>query len=171
LPKLCKPKRSHPHGLRPAVTHEKWHCELIRLAEEGEAYAGREILETIAESIDAGKLDVLLFRFLADKLWLYLQDGVPLERALGVEEFSQGGRKPHYSAIEILAVDTLLGQNGFSKERAIEWIEEYMGASRTTVQNIRRDLKFTRDFDKRALLALAGSHRAVVAGILLKNSD
>ena len=66
---------------------------VIEAANNGEDSYGREALEIIAERIERGRFDSPLFAYLATNLRAYLEQGVPLERALGVEpELNPGGR-------------------------------------------------------------------------------
>lgn len=148
----------------------RFHLELIRRAKAGDAEAGREILQSIVHCIDAGKTDGPLFHFLAENLWLFLSDRIPLERALCVEESGAGGRPPTYDMMEVLAVDALLRRCRFSKEDAIAWIQENIGADRTTVQRYRRaatDSFYGQSDDD--LLHMAGSHRQKVADTIGQN--
>ena len=46
------------------MEERRFHLELIRRAEAGDAEAGREILQSIVHCIDAGKIDGPLFTFL-----------------------------------------------------------------------------------------------------------
>src|SRR5690349_11064039 len=88
---------------------EQFERKLIRRAKKGDAEAGREILLEIALAIDAGRFQSPLFPFLADCLFLFANDHVPLERALCVEaEKNLGGAPRKYQEIELAAVDILL---------------------------------------------------------------
>ena len=62
-----------------------------------------------------------LFPFLAECLWLYVEQGVPLARALCVEgDKSAGGAPLKYDPIELAAVDLLLRDHaGFSPAEAV----------------------------------------------------
>lgn len=64
------------------------------------------MLEIIAERIERGHFDSPLFPYLAINLRAYLDQGVPLERALGVEsDANPGGRPKKYDETAIAAVD------------------------------------------------------------------
>lgn len=84
----------------PDINDEFEH-ELIKRAGHGDAEAGRELLKTISLRITGRQFDSPLFDYLADCLWQHLEDGVPLERALGVEEEDKkGGRPKKYDPVQ-----------------------------------------------------------------------
>ena len=109
---------------------------VIEAANRGEDVYGREALDIIAERIERGLFDSPLFAYLATNLRAYLDQGVPLERALCVEpDLNPGGRPKKYNDTEIAAVDILLPHQAlFSPEEANIWIEERIGADRRLVQ-------------------------------------
>src|SRR6476620_7270724 len=93
--------------------------ELIKRALQGDAEAGREILHKIALAIDSGRFDSPLFPFLAERLFEFVRDGVPLERALRVKSKSTGGAPLKYQPNELAAVDLILRDHaGFSPDLA-----------------------------------------------------
>jgi hypothetical protein len=162
-----------------ADANEEWFKrQLIGRAENGEAEAGRQILRSIAVSIDAGQFDPILFPFLAKCLWLII-DGAPPDKALCIEEEkSKGGTPRVYDPDELAAVDILLrdyAKPEFSPEQAIAWIEEHIGADRRMVQRLRAkyDARYNQEaprlmeaLDKETLLHRSGSLRPIVAQTL-----
>jgi hypothetical protein len=151
---------------------------VIEAANNGEDSYGREALEIIAERIERGLFDSPLFTYLATNLRAYLDQGVPLERALGVEtELNPGGRPKKYNDTEIAAVDILLRYHAdFSLEQANIWIEERIGADRRFVQKRRleHDSTYNSSYASELmeslslddLLHLSGSMREKVAEVL-----
>ena len=102
--------------------------------------AGREVLTSIVLAIDAGRFGYRPFPFLAECLWLYVSNGVPLARALCVEgDKSVGGAPLQYDPLELAAVDLLLRDHaGFSPAEAVAWIRENIGADRKAVATRRK---------------------------------
>lgn len=163
--------------MRGRLEMEKWFkSELIKRAQQGDAEAGREILKEIVLAIGANRFDPLLFPFLGECLGLFLQDGIPLDRALCVEAVDQGGRPRKHDQLELAAVDILLRDHGgFSPEQAIIWIEEHVGVDRRTVQKARKvcDARYGKGptplmeaLDLETLLHRSGSLRPTVAQAL-----
>ena len=151
---------------------------VIEAANKGDDLFGREALEIIAERIERGLFDSPLFAYLATNLRTYLDQGVPLERALGVEsDANPGGRQKKYDETEIAAVDILLRYHAdFSPEEANIWIEERIGADRRLVQRRRLEHDSTYNSSYASglmeslslddLLHLSGSMREKVAEVL-----
>ena len=151
---------------------------VIEAANNGEDSYGREALEIIAERIERGLFDSPLFAYLATNLRAYLDQGVPLERALGVEtDLNPGGRPKKYNDTEIAAVDIILRYHAdFSSEEANIWIEKRIGADRRLVQRNRleHDSKYNSSYASELmeslslddLLHLSGSMREKVAEVL-----
>jgi hypothetical protein len=119
---------------------DKFDRLLIERSHEGDAEAGREFLRQVVSAITAGRFDSPVFDALAKRLSLFLDGGIPLERALGVEsEKDKGGTPATYDPIELAAVDLLLREHAnFTKEAAIRWIEDKLGADRSTVMRCRK---------------------------------
>ncbi len=157
------------------LNHEK---AIIEAANRGEDVCGREALLLIAERIERGSFDSPLFAYLATNLRAYLDQGVPLERALGVEpDLNPGGRPKKYNDTEIAAVDIILRYHAnFSPEAANIWIEERIGADRRFVQKRRLEydstynpsyaFELTESLSLDDLLHLSGSMREKVAEVL-----
>ena len=150
---------------------DQFEKELIERARAGDEDAGREILYTLALAIDAGRFDSPLFPFLAECLLLFARDGVPLERALCVEkEPSRGGRPLEHDS-ELAAVDILLRKHGgFTPEQALDWIEQSIGASRSTVRRLRVTYTPMQALERNLLLRLTGSLQVKAAEALHQNS-
>jgi len=80
------------------------------------------------------------------------EDGVPLERALGVEEQdqSQGGRPYKYNYCQIAAVDIVLRRYaGFKPSKALTWIKNNIGIDKGDVRKRIRP-KFDSEFAENA---------------------
>lgn len=146
--------------------------QLIERARQGDAEAGLEALVSAAFAIDAKRFDSLLLPYLADCI-LQFREGIPLDRALGVEDRKPGGRPTKYDACELAAVDILLRDHGgLSPENAVAWIAEQIGAERSTIQKYRRqfDSRYNREtkgglmdaWDRDLLLDQAGALRNAV---------
>ena len=75
---------------------ENWFEQEVSLrADLGDDKAAREMLHIIASRIETKRFDSALFSELAKNLRLFLNDGIPLDIALGVfKEPNKGGRPP-----------------------------------------------------------------------------
>ncbi|MDB4409320.1 hypothetical protein N9235_00700 [Gammaproteobacteria bacterium] len=149
---------------------------LIWRTERGDTEAGREILKSVASSITGMSL---LLDYHAKCLCQYAEEGVQLERALGVkeEEPDKGGRPKKYDELELAAVDILLRHHaGMGPEEAVNWIIKNIGADRRATQRIRKvyDSKYNEVTDEPLmenlnydlLLHMTGSRRKKVAEVL-----
>jgi hypothetical protein len=117
---------------------EQFERALINAAKKGDDEAGRGVLNQIVSAVTAGRFNSPVFPYLAECLSLFLEDGVPLERALCVEVEGKDGRPP-YDAIELTAVYILLTEYGGKPvEQAIRWIMDAVGCSRDTVIRCRK---------------------------------
>ena len=118
---------------------DQFDAELIRRAEDGDPEAGKEILVSVALRIDQGKFDSSLFPYLANCLWDYSIENIPLSRALNVEKESPvGGRPVSYDRTMLAATDIILRHHCHMKpEAAIAWIEEHIGVGRRSIQRLR----------------------------------
>ncbi len=152
--------------------HEK---EMIERAQRGDAEAGRDALYSIALAIDAMQFDSLLLPYLS-KCLLQFNEGVPLERALNVEEIKTGGRPFKYDDTQLAAIDILLRDYAdYAPEESITWIVENIGADRRKIQRLRieHDSRYN-EFDaplmeslsKDLLLHLSGSMRENIAEVI-----
>lgn len=121
---------------------EELYKRAIDAAERGGADDGRFLLDSIANKIYARKFDTLLFDYLADCIFQFLDD-VPLERAFNVEVFKT---KPKtgihgHDRIELAAVHALVRYHACKgKEETLKWILENIDA-----RIDRRDLQKLRD--------------------------
>jgi hypothetical protein len=107
------------------------------LDENGMPDDARCCLKAIVTAIYNKNIDSPYFAYLADCLELYLQ-GIPIERALGLEGELKGGRPIKYDGLEVSSIDLLLREHAFfKKEEANVWIEENLGMDRRSVQKIR----------------------------------
>ena len=158
---------------------ENWFEQEVSLrADLGDDKAAREMLHIIASRIETKRFDSALFSELAKNLRLFLNDGIPLDIALGVfKEPNKGGRPPKYNQVEVAAVDLLLREYAmFRPEKAATWINKNIGVDRRTVQRIRtrHDGRYDKSssktwmerYDKELLLDLTGSMREKVTGVL-----
>tara|TARA_Y100000593_G_scaffold86828_1_gene166311 strand:- start:618 stop:1115 length:498 start_codon:yes stop_codon:yes gene_type:complete len=151
---------------------------LIQHADQGDSEAGRELLKIVASRIETREFDSPVFGHIASGIQAFLFEGVPLDRALGVESPpNKGGRPSKYDETELAAVDLLLRDHAhYAAEQAAEWIDEYIGADRRTVQRLRtaydaRYNKFGADklmesLNRGDLIDLCGSMREKVAEVL-----
>ena len=134
---------------------EHFEEEAIRRANEGDTDSARLVLELIAGRIDARLFDSPLFDYLASNLRLFLDNEISLERAFGIEpDLNRGGRPKKYDETEVAAVDLLLRDYaGLKPEKAIEWIEDNVGADRRFVQIQRQayDARYNK-YDRPALM-------------------
>src|SRR5690242_12956668 len=146
----------------PQTTERVKHA-LIAEAERGDAEAGRQILRSIALTIEQEQFDPILFPFLAKCLWLFIE-GAPIAKALCVEdEPNEGGAPPTYDGLELAAVDMLLREcANLGKEKAIEWIENHIGADRLTVYRSRKKWPLERTLICDDLLENSGSLRRFI---------
>ena len=159
----------------------KFEQETIRRAEQGDSEAGRLALDMVAGRLDRRELDSPLFDYCASSIRAYLDEGISLDRAFGVQEKIQRGERPRkHAELEIAAVDLLLRDHAnFKTEKALEWIDEQFLIDRRTVQRIRikydsrysgledaqeDGLMETMDMD--LLLHNAGSMRKNLEGVL-----
>ena len=158
---------------------EDWFEQQVGLrANLGDDEAAREMLDIIASRIETKRFDSALFSELAKNLRLFLNDGIPLDVALGVfKEPNKGGRPPKYNQVEVAAVDLLLREYAkFRPEKAATWINKNIGVDRRTIQRIRtrHDGRYDKispktwmeSLDKELLLDLTGSMREKVTGVL-----
>ena len=158
--------------------HDRWfENELIRRAEEGDPEAGRIALETIAGRIETRRYESPLFDYLATNIRAFLDDGIPLVRALGVEEEpNKGGRPRKYDKDELAAVDLILRDHAnFGPEEAITWINANIHADRKLVRQLRREYdarynkfaeRLAESLDLDVLLHMSGSMREKVAEVM-----
>ena len=98
----------------------------IRRAESGDQEAALFALELAIIEIEHSCEKSKTTDYFVSKVRLFLDDGVSLERALGIHSNSKdGGRPTKYGPTEVAAVDLLLGDHaGFKPEQAIKWIED-----------------------------------------------
>ena len=159
--------------------HDRWfENQLIRRAEEGDPEAGRIALETIAGRIETRRYESPLFDYLATNIRAHLDDGIPLDRALGVEEEpNKGGASTKYDETELAAVDLILRDHAhFGPEKAVSWIHSNIGADRRLVQRLRLkyDARYNKfgaerlaeSLDLDLLLHMSGSMREKVAEVI-----
>lgn len=147
----------------------EFHRQLIERAHRGDADAGKEIIKLIVHYIDLKNYESPLFPYLAECLWAYGYDGVPLERALRVEGESKKGGRPAYDPTALAAVDTLLREYaGYGSMHALNWIEDNIGADQRTMRRVRKDydLWHKKAPDKDWLLHLSREYRQKVAEVL-----
>ena len=86
------------------VLSYEYERELIRRAESGDQEASRLILEELISHIDRKSFESPAFDYLASNLRLFLEEGIPLERALGIEaDVNRGGRPRKYDDTEVAA--------------------------------------------------------------------
>ena len=148
--------------------------ELIERAESGDSVAAREVLDEIASDLLRKQLRPALRMYLTQNLLLFLDQGVPLMTALGLDAHQEKlGRPKKYVDEEIMAVDLLLRDHaGFAAESAARWIGNELGPDRRLVQRLRKlfDSRYAADvleplMESRSrddLLHLAGSMRKKV---------
>ena len=117
-----------------------WEEETILHANAGSETAGREALALIADRIDRRQFDSPLFDYLAQNLRLFLNEGLPISKALRIEPSAKKVRRPRkYNETEFMAAYFLLTDHGpLGIEAAFDWISEQTGADRSTLQDIRK---------------------------------
>ena len=158
-------------------TDVAFELETIRRAEQGDSEAGRLALDMIACRLETAELDSPLFDYLASSIRAFLDEGIALGRALGVEEEKhRGGRPRKYEELEVAAVDLLLRDHAsFKAEQAIDWLYKEFSIDRRTVQKIRKGYDSRRSssegdlmdaMDRELLLHNAGSIRKNLEGVL-----
>ena len=147
-----------------------WEEETILHANAGSETAGREALALIADRIDRRQFDSPLFDYLAQNLRLFLNEGLPLSKALRVEPGAKKvGRPRKYNETEIMAAYFLLTDHGpLGIEAAFDWISEQTGADRSTLQDIRReyDARYRKQDRKKLMEALDVDLLWMMAGSL-----
>lgn len=165
------PKAAGKPSMNPT---EKFERDFIKLAKKGEADAGREILISIALAIVAGRFNSLFFPFLADCLKEF-EDGVPLERALCVEQVKKRGRSRKHDQIEMAAADILLRDYAdLRPAEARKWLEGILGTDQNKLlseirneydgrENEYTDKPLMESLSRNDLLHLSGSLRSAVA--------
>ena len=160
------------------VLSYEYEQELIQRAESGDQEASRLILKELISHIDRKSFESPAFDYLASNLRLFLEEGIPLDRALGIEsDVNRGGRPRKYDDTEVAAVDLILRDHAGKKaEGAINWIQENVGADRRYIQDRRKEydsrynkfgaksLMESRSLED--LLVLSGSLREKVAEVL-----
>ena len=154
--------------------------ELIRRTESGDAEAGREILRSLISHIDHRQWESSLFPYLSTCLSQYIDEGVAIERAVGLEDDAKGGRPAKYNSMELMAVDALLRFHAdYGLEEAATWMNEHIligssdsGPDRSTIQKLRRDFRPGLDAAEEGLLkrdtliVMAGSLRENLRGVI-----
>lgn len=147
-------------------TEEEYLADTIRCAKEGDAEAGKELLQMVVVGLDQGNMPPDLAQYHADCLSDYVHRGIQLDRALNVEPEASSGGRPSWDDNEIIAVDVFLRKfANMGKEQAADWIEDNGGPRKRTVQNIRKrsNLPVIEAYDKDLLLHMAGSMRRNLA--------
>jgi hypothetical protein len=156
--------------------------ETVKRAESGNQEAALFALELAIREIEHSYEKSKIIDYFVSKVRLFLDNGVSLERALGIHSNSKdGGRPKKYDPTEVAAVDLLLRDHaGFKPEQAIEWIEINVGADRRFVQLRRKeyDARYN-DFGAKKLmesrpvddlLELARSLREKVGGVYRRHN-
>ena len=145
-----------------------WEEETILHANAGSETAGREALALIADRIDRRQFDSPLFDYLAQNLRLFLDEGLPLSKALRVEPRAKKvGRPRKYNETEIMAAFFLLRDHGpLGIEAAFDWISEQTGADRSTLQDIRGEYDGRKQGRKKLMEALDVDLLWMMAGSL-----
>lgn len=142
---------------------------VIERANRGDAEAGRDLLRECSTGLMTGHLSPKLADYLSDCLWSFVQDGIPLERALNVETDNVGGRPEEYDLFQVIATDVLLRRfAGMGKEAAAGWIEDEGGPKKRTVQTMRTeaDLAKFESLDRDLLLHTAGRYAQKLVGVI-----
>ncbi len=157
---------------------EDFEAETLRRANAGEVDAAREALRIVRRKLDTEAPRDPVIEYLLSNLSSYLDEGIPLDKALGLErQPRKTGRKPKIDPLELGSADIILRQYcGYSPETACMWLEKTTGADRRTVQRNRKtyDASYanrdtgplSESLDLELLLYNAGSLRKNVASVL-----
>ena len=142
--------------------------DLISRANKGDASAGAELLRCVRAGIDARMIAAaapeyeLALKYLAAALTIYLDGGVKIERALGVEEIGSPGRpadagnplKTQYAALMLLMMRRRRCSADAAQNRILEVFEREDPAagsrspiSKRSLQQIYADHAPMRDID------------------------